>query len=98
MISVQTGSPGQAVALAARGAQAGYAAIVAAGGDGTINEVINGVAAVTPDSQPLGPVAVYPIGTGNDFAHTLKRRPTPFCWRRDLRAAARAGSTWVWPR
>lgn len=38
--------------------------IVAVGGDGTINEVINGV----PDLKiPLG---MIPIGTGNDFART----------------------------
>lgn len=68
----RTGSPGQAVALAERAVRDGYAAIVAAGGDGTVNEVINGAALATPEDRAVGPIAVYPIGSGNDFAHTLK--------------------------
>lgn len=42
--------------------------IIAAGGDGTLNEVINGVAA-DPARVRVG---LLPIGTGNDFARTLK--------------------------
>ena len=59
------------------GAGEGYGVLVAAGGDGTINEVINGAAQSTPDSAPLGPIAVYPVGSGNDLAHTLKTEPDP---------------------
>ncbi len=40
--------------------------IVAAGGDGTLNEVVNGVFAATP--EPRTAVAVLPLGTANDFA------------------------------
>ncbi len=43
--------------------------IVVAGGDGTINEVVNGLGqAGFPESVML---AVWPIGTGNDLAATL---------------------------
>ena len=68
---VATRSPGQAVALAANGAKAGYSAIVAAGGDGTINEVINGAALSTHDDRATLPIGIYPIGSGNDLAHSL---------------------------
>lgn len=69
---VQTEQPGQGTPLAASGRRRGYAAIVAAGGDGTINEIVNGIAEVTPIHRPIGRIAVYPIGSGNDFAFALK--------------------------
>jgi diacylglycerol kinase (ATP) len=68
---VATQSKGQGVALAAGGAKAGYSAIVAAGGDGTINEVINGAALSPHDDRPILPIGIYPIGGGNDLAHSL---------------------------
>lgn len=42
------------------------APLCVAGGDGTLNEVINGL---EPKSHPVG---VLPFGTGNDFARALK--------------------------
>ena len=56
---------GDAKSLAARAAAKGYSLIVAAGGDGTINEVINGIGA---SGATLG---VLPLGTVNVFAHEL---------------------------
>jgi diacylglycerol kinase (ATP) len=44
----------------------GYDAIIAAGGDGTINEVINGILRATPDGPTL-PFGIIPLGTANDF-------------------------------
>jgi diacylglycerol kinase (ATP) len=41
--------------------------IVAAGGDGTLNEVVNGIARRAKDIC----VGVVPLGTGNDFARAL---------------------------
>ncbi|HJT79980.1 MAG TPA: diacylglycerol kinase family protein [Chthoniobacterales bacterium] len=46
--------------------------IIAAGGDGTLNEVINGVAEAAPDIR----VGLLPLGTGNDFARSLNLPPT----------------------
>ncbi len=41
--------------------------IVVAGGDGTLNEVVNGLARATRRTR----VGIIPLGTGNDFARTL---------------------------
>lgn len=55
--------------LAAEAARAGFSPIVVAGGDGAMNEVINGLAQV--QSGRLGPVGVFPLGTANDFADMI---------------------------
>ena len=60
-----TGSPGDAGALAARAVAQGYETIVAAGGDGTINEVVNGLAG---SHVRFG---ILPVGTMNVFATEL---------------------------
>ncbi len=44
----------------------GYDAIVAAGGDGTVSEIVNGLIAAAGD-KPTHPLGIIPIGTGNDF-------------------------------
>src|SRR5947199_3409965 len=41
--------------------------IISAGGDGTLNEVVNGIAQGGCNAA----LAVFPLGTGNDFARTL---------------------------
>lgn len=53
--------------LVQRAVEAGAVRIAAAGGDGTINGVVNALQAIGAD-VPLG---VLPFGTGNDLAHTL---------------------------
>jgi YegS/Rv2252/BmrU family lipid kinase len=46
----------------------GCGIVVAAGGDGTVNEVLNGLAQATPEGELIGRLALCPLGTGNDFA------------------------------
>ncbi|MBX7134937.1 MAG: diacylglycerol kinase family lipid kinase [Fimbriimonadaceae bacterium] len=58
-------NPGSGAALARQAALEGADLIVAAGGDGTIGEVANGLVGT---SATLG---VLPMGTGNDFARTI---------------------------
>src|SRR5512146_1297829 len=58
-----TQSVGHAVELARASATAGAAIIVAAGGDGTVHEVANGILTSGTDAA----LAVLPLGTGNDF-------------------------------
>ncbi len=60
-----TSGCGDAETLARRAAKEGYARIVAAGGDGTINEVVNGIAG---SEVALG---LLPLGTMNVFASEL---------------------------
>lgn len=66
---VRSEAPGHAVELAARAARSGAALVLAAGGDGTANEVANGLARC----GALGSVALglVPLGTANDFAACL---------------------------
>ncbi|WEV40282.1 diacylglycerol kinase family lipid kinase [Lactobacillus sp. ESL0684] len=52
---------------ATRAANAGFDLIVAAGGDGTINEVVNGIAFL--EHRPK--MAIIPAGTTNDYARAL---------------------------
>jgi len=65
---IQTRGRGDAYA-AARGINPGEVDLVlAVGGDGTVNEVINGLL----DGQHQTPLAILPAGTANDFAFSLK--------------------------
>ncbi len=60
-----TGGPGDAAALAAQAVEEGFRTVVAAGGDGTINEVVNGLAG---SDAILG---LLPTGTMNVFASEM---------------------------
>ncbi len=51
-----------------RAARAGFDLLVAAGGDGTINEVVNGIAPLKRRPK----MAIIPAGTTNDYARALK--------------------------
>ncbi len=61
-----TETVGDGEKLAARYARAGFTTIVAGGGDGTINEVINGVMSVNAGAGVR--LGVLPFGTQNVFA------------------------------
>jgi len=63
---VVTETARQGTPLAEAAARGGYDAVIAAGGDGTINEVINGVIRAAGDG-PTVPFGVVPLGTANDF-------------------------------
>jgi YegS/Rv2252/BmrU family lipid kinase len=65
-----TQSAGMARALAAEAVREGFETIVAAGGDGTLNEVLNGVADV-PEGLARTRLAVLPLGTINVFAREI---------------------------
>jgi len=56
---------GHAIELARTAVHDGYDIVVAAGGDGTINEVINGVA------KTRAQLGIIPVGTANSFAMEL---------------------------
>ncbi len=64
----QTTRPREAIDVAREAKHSGYGIVAAAGGDGTINEVVNGLAQAAAAGEPVGPLAILPVGTGNDFA------------------------------
>lgn len=59
---------GDATELAAGAGEAGFSRVVAVGGDGTIQEVVNGLLAT---SEPVE-LGIVPIGSGNDLARSLR--------------------------
>lgn len=69
---VRTEGPGDATRLAREALERGAERVVAIGGDGTINETVNGFfvdgVPVAPDAQ----LGILPFGTGGDFRKTLK--------------------------
>jgi YegS/Rv2252/BmrU family lipid kinase len=66
-----TTAPGEARRLAAGAIADGFDLIVAAGGDGTVNEVLNGIGDA-PDGFARARLGVLPLGTVNVFARELK--------------------------
>ncbi len=77
-----TKGPGDATALTREAAQDGARTIVSVGGDGTLNEVVNGFLDGT--ARPWNRdarLAVFPVGTGTDFvkAFPVPRTPEGAC-------------------
>jgi len=66
-----TAAPGDARRLAAEAVGEGYDMIAAAGGDGTVNEVLNGIGDA-PDGFARARLGVLPLGTVNVFAREMK--------------------------
>lgn len=64
----ETERRGHAEKLAAEGVEQGWPVIAAAGGDGTIHEVANGILRSGENNTTF---AMIPIGTGNDYAMTV---------------------------
>ena len=65
-----TTAPGDARRLAAEAVTEDFNTVVAAGGDGTVNEVLNGLGDV-PNGFAQARLAVLPLGTVNVFAREL---------------------------
>lgn len=63
--------PGDGERLAREGVQQGYTTIIAAGGDGTINEVVNGISGDHGEGMPKITLGILPVGTMNVFAVEL---------------------------
>jgi diacylglycerol kinase family enzyme len=78
---VETGRRGDAEALAAEAARSDRALVVGLGGDGTLDEIVNGLLSVRPPAQRSagdgGAAALLPAlgivgtGTGGDFGRSL---------------------------
>jgi diacylglycerol kinase (ATP) len=62
---------GHGIELAAEAAKAGYDPIVAAGGDSTYNEVVNGLMKAAGNGASKTTFGLLPMGTANDLAANL---------------------------
>lgn len=69
--AVTTTGPGSAVAVARQAVREGRAIVVAAGGDGTVNEVVNGFFETGERIASPTCLGVLPMGTGGDLRRTL---------------------------
>lgn len=63
----RTEYPGHASELAGQAADSGYDVVVAVGGDGTANEVINGLVHAGLRGKNKIAMGLIPVGRGNDF-------------------------------
>lgn len=70
-----TAGAGTAVELAAAAAAEGYDVVAAAGGDGTVNEVANGLLQGSSGAPPA--LGLVPVGSGNDYAYGLGLLDSP---------------------
>ncbi len=77
-----TRGPMDAARLATQAITNGYECIVAVGGDGTVNEVVNGFFENGKAINPKAALGVLPRGTGGDFRRT-------FGWETDFEAAVK---------
>ncbi|MDY6877516.1 MAG: diacylglycerol kinase family lipid kinase [Chloroflexota bacterium] len=75
---VVTDGPNHGIELAQEAALAGFSPIVAAGGDGSISEVVNGLMQATGawaehsrSDKVIGPLGIIPLGSADDFADML---------------------------
>ena len=67
----ETKGPHHATELARQAVEADFDLIIVAGGDGTLNQVINGL------GEKRVPIGVLGLGTGNDFAAALQMPSDP---------------------
>jgi diacylglycerol kinase family enzyme len=82
---------GHAQELAQEACLQGVDTIIAAGGDGTIHEVLNGILASSVAGVRMG---IVPVGTANDYAYSLAKRPASqerFAQRVDVGAMTCSG-------
>lgn len=61
-----------------------YDLIIAAGGDGTIHQVLNGMLRSNTAAEHLPMLTILPVGSGNDFARTVKISLRPEEWKKRL--------------
>jgi diacylglycerol kinase (ATP) len=69
---VVTHARGGAMELTSQAVERGYQAVVAVGGDGTINEVANGLVAAREAGIGEAALGIIPLGTGSDFVKAFE--------------------------
>ena len=69
---IRTERPWHAAELAYQAVVKRYDFVVAAGGDGTVNEVVNGLVRARQENLDGTALSVLTVGRGNDFAYSLR--------------------------
>ncbi|MGM0692948.1 MAG: lipid kinase YegS [Pseudomonadota bacterium] len=64
-----TWEQGDAARLAEEAGRVGLERVIAGGGDGTVNEVVNGLMRLSPEQRPV--LGILPLGSANDLATSL---------------------------
>ena len=80
--------PGDAEAIATDAAEAGHDRVVAVGGDGTVQEVVNGILSAHGTAE----MGIVPLGSGNDLARSLG---VPFELASAWRVAIGRSTRWI---
>jgi YegS/Rv2252/BmrU family lipid kinase len=88
--SVLTERRGHAITLAAEAIRSGYRNLAAVGGDGTLNEALNGVFLQKEVPVSAITLGIIPVGTGNDWCRTFH---IPFDYRQAARILVRKDTT-----
>ncbi len=66
-----TEKPGHGIKLAEQAGEKGCETVIAVGGDGTANEVINGLMNAANNKKIISKLAILPVGRGNDFSYGM---------------------------
>jgi YegS/Rv2252/BmrU family lipid kinase len=95
-----TSGPGDAAVIAEKLASAGHELVVSAGGDGTMNEVLQGLCRVNARRKPgekHTALGVLPLGTMNVFSVELQLpgRDIEGCWREITSGQRRGVDLWM---
>lgn len=69
---VVTQRAGDAERLAGSAADDGHDRIVAVGGDGTVQEIVNGLVGGGTENGPEIAIGIVPVGSGNDLARSMR--------------------------
>jgi diacylglycerol kinase family enzyme len=97
---VHTDHRGHAIEIGRDATRDGIDVVIVHGGDGTVNEVVNGILGECGAGLPAGPkpaVGIVPGGSANVFARALGISPDPTVATNqliDLLTAYRAGTPW----
>lgn len=86
---VETRYRGHAVALAADAAGSGFGVVLTLGGDGTVNEAVNGIMRADTGDRPA--LAALPGGSANVFTRALGLPPDPVDATGHILAALQSG-------
>lgn len=73
----ETEYAGHSIELAKRCKEDKFDWIISVGGDGTLNEIINGLIDEDNNQEVLPYLAMFPEGTGNDFSQSIKTTKDP---------------------